>query len=135
MQHSMSQMKQEIKSEFGDDDEEQEPDDDTSEDEMSPHLSGDFHRLTIGERVSASPRSALIQGPSLNTGQANESPRYTIIQGNHVEVDDRVYQHDFNSHFVGNNIIDNSFGQGNTEGLAQITQFRNFGQNFIPRRQ
>ena len=128
MHNEMLQMKQEMDAEFCDEEEEQNAagpemyNDDTPEDEMPQSLSSDFHRLTIsGERVSASPRSALIQGPSPNAVQANRSPRYTNIThitGNYTEVDDRLYQYDINSHCVRNNVIENSFGEGIQEVLG-----------------
>jgi hypothetical protein len=110
----MAQMSQEMDSEFCVDHEEQ---DDTSEDESSstkgpPSLSADFNRLTIGERVSSSPGSALVPGLSFTAAEADKNPKPIIISGDHTEVDDKFYQFNFNSNKVLNNIIENSFGEG-----------------------
>ena len=44
-----------------------------------------------------------------------QNTRHIIIPGDHIEVDDNIYQSDFDSHKKTNNIIENSFGEGGQE--------------------
>ena len=130
MKEQMADMMQEMDSEFSGDNEEQNTvgpemyNDDTAEDEMSTtrsqSLSADFKRLTIEEPASsASSRSAaLIYGSSSTVIRTDKSPRHIIIPGDHIEVDDNFYQSDFDSHRVKNNIIENSFREGDQKDIG-----------------
>jgi len=132
MKAQMAWMKQEMLSEFAGDNEEQNTDgpviyeDDTSDDEMSvstrsQSLSTEFNCLTMIEaRVSsssASSPSAPFHGSSSTAVRADESPRYITISGDYTEVDNNVYQSNFDSYKVENNIVENSFGEGEQEIL------------------
>ena len=109
MKEQMAYMMREMESEFGGDDEEQTA--------RSQSLSADFNRLTIEERVSSSSGSALIHGSSESSTavKGDQSSRHIIIPGDHIEVDDNIYQSDFDSHKKTNNIIENSFGEAGQE--------------------
>ena len=130
MNNEIANVMQEINSEFSRDNEEQNtfgPDmysDDTPEDDAtrSQSLSADFNCLTIEERhgIFSSTRSAFIYGSSSTAVRADKNPKHIIIQGDHTEVDNNFYQSDFDSHKVKNNIIENSFGEGEVGGQEDI---------------
>lgn len=124
MDNQMAHMIQEIDSEFSEDNEEQnlfgpemfnasEDDISVTTTRRSQSLSADFSRLTIEEHVSSESRSVVVHGSSSTTVRAAKSPRHITISGDHTEVDNNVYQTDFDSHKEENNIIINSFGEGN----------------------
>lgn len=121
MNNEMANMTQEIESEFSGENEEQNTfgadmySDDTFEDDAtrSQSLSADFNCLTIEDRHGVfSSRSTLTYGSSSTSVRANKNPKHIIIQGDHTEVDNNFYQSNFDSHKVKNNIIKNSFGEG-----------------------
>ena len=133
MNNQMAYMIQEIDSEFSKDVDEEENmfgpemyNDDTSEDDMSvttmrsQSLSADLDRLTIEESVSSSSRSLFIHGSS-STVRADKSPKHITISGDHTEVDNSLYETDFDSHKEENNLIINSFGDG-TPGDVSMWQ-------------
>jgi hypothetical protein len=121
MGRQMAYMMQEMEAEFGDDD------DDTSEDDMpatrSQSLSADFNRLTIEEQVSSSSRSGFIHGSSSTTVRAE---RHNIIPGDLTVVDNNLYQSNFDSHKRNNNIVENSFRQGQQENARVWRMFGMF---------
>lgn len=119
MHNQMAHMMQEMQAEFGEDNQGPEIcNDDISEDDMSTtmraqSLSADFNLLTIEERVPSSSSALSTHGSSSTAVRTDASPtRYITISGDHTEVDNNVYQCDFDSHKVQNNIIENSFGEG-----------------------
>ena len=134
--NQMAYMMQEMESEFSEDNEEQDSfgpeiySYETSGDDVSvtttrrsQSLSADFNRLTIDERVSSSSRSVHIHGSSSTTGRTDKSPttsRHIVISGDHIEVDNNLYQADFDSNKVRNNIIKNSFGKGGRENIGVL---------------
>ena len=88
--------------------------------EMKPHFDGDNEEQNTA-------------GPDMY----NESPRHINISGNHTEVDNNHYQSDFDSNKVDNNIIENSFGEGeqgdnNVCGECLICSFVFPEQTFLP---
>ena len=120
MRNQMAQMKEEMRSEFSGEQNTVGPEmynDDTSDDEMSDtarsqSISAKLNRLTLEEGTSSSSRSPN-HGSSSTAGNADESSRHFIISGDYTEVNDNYYQIDFDSHKVENNVIVNSFGEGN----------------------
>ena len=112
MKEQMAYMMREMESEFSGDEEEQTA--------RSQSLSADFDRLTIEELASSSSRSALIHGSSSTAIKGDKGSRHTIITGDHIEVDNNVYQSDFDSHKRRNNIIENSFRDGEQEGVWRM---------------
>jgi hypothetical protein len=123
MNNQMAQMMHEMRSEFSGDNDEQNTvgpemyNDDTSDDEMSDtarsqSISAKLNRLTLEEGASSSSRFAPNHGSSSTAGKADESSRHFIIPGDYTEVNNNYYQIDFDSHKVENNIIVNSFGEG-----------------------
>jgi hypothetical protein len=113
MRNQMAQMDQKMDSEFGADTAGPEMyNDDTPGDEMSAttrsqSLSAGFNRLTIEERAFSSSRSAVIHGSSS-----------TAVKGDYTEVDDNFYQINLDSHKKANNIIINSFGEGEQDNIG-----------------
>jgi len=87
----------------------------------SQSISADFNRLTLEEHVSSSSRSAVIHESSSTTVRTDKSPRHITISGDHIEVDNNLYQTDFDSHKEENNLIINSFGEGN-QGDVSVWQ-------------
>jgi NAD(P)H-nitrite reductase large subunit len=103
MGHHMARMMEEM-ADFDEDDEQNTV--------AGQSLSANFNRLAIEDGVSSeSPRSTFIHGSS----STYENHRHVIISGDHTEVDNNLYQFNFDSHKVENNLIKNSFGEGDQE--------------------
>jgi hypothetical protein len=97
MGHKMARM-MEVMADFDEDDE---------QNTAGQSLSANFNRLAIEDGVSSSPRSTFIHGSS----STDENHRHIIISGDHTEVDNNLYQFNFDSHEVNNNLIKKSFGE------------------------
>jgi hypothetical protein len=97
MNSQMAYMAQEMEAEFS------KENDDASEDDMA---AANFSRLTLEEHASSS------SGSSSTIVRAD---RHTVIPGDYTMVDNKIYQTNFDSYKRNNNIVKNSFGQGQQE--------------------